>query len=336
MATIRLYRMAAALARRGHEVDIVVGHHDERRALGTRLHEVPVRAVKWTDYQVVKTFFHRGFESLCGTGGGDHPFIISKLGSVVGSAPTEGVHFFGAERKRLYATQQEIARRSRVVTILTPRSIELWKREHGDKPQVLMVPTGVDAVIPPIRSNPYRKLGIEGPIALYAGHLYSATSQPSVNVMWQNKLNRIGAMLRRRGITLVAMGTGRTDLLDPEAVVFAGTMNADEVWDWQRHAQAGLVIALGDVQHNESSKIYYYLRTGLPVVCERSVPNSPIIEETGMGKLVDYDNLEAYADAVEAVVRNPPINPDIERYMVAHHSWDTRAAMYDPVLAALG
>ncbi len=37
-------------------------------------------------------------------------------------------------------------------------------------------------------------------------------------------------------------------------------------WDWQHHARAGIVFAQGPVQDNESSKIYYYLRTGLPVI----------------------------------------------------------------------
>ncbi|HKN01302.1 MAG TPA: glycosyltransferase [Candidatus Binataceae bacterium] len=335
MAPIRLYRMAAALARRGHEVDIVVSHHRERRVLAPRLCEVSSNLVRWNDYQVVKTSFHRGFESLCELGGGDHPFIISKLGSMVGSGPAEGVHFFGAEREQLFKTQQEIARKSRLVTILTQRSIDLWRREHGPQPPVLMVPTGVDAEIPPIRSNPYLGLGIEGPVALFAGHLYSERSQQSVNVMWTDALNRLGAKLRRHGIHLVAMGSGRAEHLDREAVVFVGTMEVDEVWDWQRHAQVGIVLAQGDVQNNESSKIYYYLRTGLPVVCERSVPNASLIEQTGMGTLVDFGNLDGFADAIREVVRHRPINHRIESYMVEHHSWDARAALYDPVFAAI-
>src|SRR5262249_48820610 len=34
--------------------------------------------------------------------------------------------------------------------------------------------------------------------------------------------------------------------------------------------------------------------------------------------------------------RNSPVNRNIERYMAEHHSWDARAAMYDPVFAAIG
>ena len=336
MASIRLHRMAAALARRGHYVDIIVSYRHAPTNLAPRLREVPFRQVKWSDYQVVKTFFHWGFESLCATGGEDHPFIISKLGSVVGSAPTtEGVHFFGKERELLFETQLKIAKRSRVVTILTQRSIDLWKREHGNQVPLLMVPTGVDAEIPPVRSNPYLKLGIDAPVALFTGHLYSERSQPAVNIQWQNNLNVLGSKLRRRGIHLVAMGSGRSDRLDPEAVTFAGAIAADDIWDWQRHAKAGIVLAQGDVQDNEASKIYYYLRTGLPVICERSVPNAALIEATGLGKLVDYNNLESFADAIEALIKHPPADRNIERYMVEHHSWDVRAAMYDSTFAAI-
>jgi len=68
---------------------------------------------------------------LLAEGGGDHPFIVSKLGSVVGSEQTPGVYFFGTERKKLFETQNEIARRSRIVTVLTNPNAALWWKEHG-------------------------------------------------------------------------------------------------------------------------------------------------------------------------------------------------------------
>ena len=85
-----------------------------------RLREVPLSEVRWADYDVVKTVFHRGVDTLIAAGGGDHPFILSKLGSVVGREPAPGVHFHGEIRQGLLATQSEVARRSRGVTILTP------------------------------------------------------------------------------------------------------------------------------------------------------------------------------------------------------------------------
>ncbi len=288
--------------------------------------------MRWEDYDVVKTFFHRGFETLVAAGGGDHPFIVSKLGSVVGHEQTPGVHFFGAMRERLFNTQIEIARRARAVTVLSNRSAALWWREHGSRAQLLQVPTGVDADIPGAGPNPYRALGIKGPIAIFAGNLYTG-HQPEVNGIWQDRLNRVGALLKRHGITLVAIGPGATDRLDPGLVTHVGRIEGAAFWDWQRYAQVGLVLAQGPVQDNESSKIYYYLRTGLPVICESPVPNAWLIELTRLGAIVPYDDVAAMADSAAEIAFSPPGIEGVVEYMTANHSWDARAAIYDPVFS---
>lgn len=332
MDTLRFFRMSEALARRGHRVDIVIDRNPEPRSVGPNLSEVPFRAVRWRDYDVVKTFFHVGFESLRAAGGAQHPFIVSKLGSVVGRANAEGVYFFGAVREHLFATQREIARTSRSVTVLTERSAALWRREHGSATRLLLVPTGVDAEIPPPGGDPRPRHGVERPVVLFAGNIYGRASQPEVNAVWQERLNRLGVLVAERGLQLVAMGRGETDRLDPRVVRHLGPVDADEVWDWQRHASVGLVLAHGPIQDNESSKIYYYLRTGLPVVCERSVPNSPLIEHTGLGALVAYGDDERMADAAAELAAHPPSANGTIEHMVRDHSWDARAALYDTLL----
>jgi len=163
MARIRFYRMAEALARRGHEVDTTTNLAPEPSLRAPRLREVPFKFARWDRYDVVKTFFHEGFESLLAEGGGDHPFIASKLGSVVGSEQTPGVYFFGTERKKLFETQKEIARRSRIVTVLTNPNAALWWKEHGYGVPLYMVPTGVDAEIQPQAEIPTRASGWTAP-----------------------------------------------------------------------------------------------------------------------------------------------------------------------------
>ena len=336
MAGIRFFRMAEALARRGHEVDIVLNRHQGPQELATRLREIPFKLARWEHYHVVKTFFHRGFDSLVAEGGGDHPFIISKLGSVVGRDQTKGVHFHGSVREQLYATQTAIAQRSRVVTVLTNRSAALWWKEHGADSVLFQVPTGVDSEIPRAGANPYLALGIDGPIALFAGNIYSRDKQAEVNLLWQDRLNRLGRALKRRGISLVAMGAGETDQLDPAVVRHLGSFDMNEYWNWQHHSQVGIVLAQGTLQDNESSKIYYYLRTGLPIVCEEPVPNRLLIEETGCGAIVPYDQIQAMSDAAAELVWAPRNADHIANYMVKKHSWDARAALYDPVLRGEG
>ena len=85
------------------------------------------------------------------------------------------------------------------------------------------------------------------------------------------------------------------------------------------------------MQDNESSRIYYYLRTGLPVVCEYPVPNSTLIEESGHGIVVPFGAVDEFADAVAAVVESPLSRSEIIEIMIRHHSWDVRAALYDLV-----
>ncbi len=333
MDGIRFVRMAEALARRGHEVDIFLNRSPQPRQLGPRLREVSIGSTRWHDYDVVKTFFHIGFNSLLAHGGADHPFIVSKLGSVVGREQTAGVYFFGATREGLFEIQCKIARHSRMVTVLTNQSAALWWKEHGSATRLLQVPTGVDAEIPRLGPNPYPALGITEPVALYAGNIYDSHDQPEISRLWQERLNQLGALLRSRGVRLVAAGEGDTNLLDSKAVTHVGAIETSAFWNWQRHARVGIVLAQGPVQDNESSKIYYYLRTGLAVVCERPVPNAWLIETTGLGALVDFGAIEQLAEAAVALAHERPRVNGVVQYMVEHHRWENRAALYDHVFA---
>jgi hypothetical protein len=331
MSHLRFFRMAEALARRGYQVDIIINRQDQIVTLSPRLREVPLKLVHWDDYAVIKTVFHEGMRTLIAEGGGDHPFIISKLGSVVASSEHVGVHFYRDVRRELYNLQCEVAKRSRAVTVLTMPSRELFRSEHGEK-QILLVPTGVDAHIPEPGPNPFPQMGITAPVAIFAGNLYDGARQPEVNRLWQERLNRLGRALKVRGVQLVAMGVGSTNLLDPQALLHVGAFENRAYWNWQRHAAVGIVLAQGLVQHNESSKIYYYLRTGLPVVCEAPVPNAALITELGHGVLCAYDDSEEMADQAAWFCHHPPENHQVIERMIAEHSWDLRAATYDNIL----
>ena len=331
MDRIRFLRLSEAFARRGHQVDRIV-NVKRPKIVAPGLREVPP-TVDWSSYDVIKTVFHEGFAQLREAGGADHPFIVSKLGSVVGSGPRPGVYFFGDIRKRLFETQLDIAAHSRYVNILTEPSRALWHAEHGPTPPTLIIPTGVDAGLPRLRRDPYRAMGIDQPVVLFAGNIYDDEQQPEVNLEWQDRLNRVGRALAKRRLTLVAMGYGNTDQIDPAAVRHVGRIDQIPYWSWQRHARVGLVLAHGPVQDNESSKIYHYLRTALPTVCEAPVPNARMITDAQCGELVPLGDPEAMADAAERLVRNPPNLPDLPAQIARDHSWEARAAAYDPIIA---
>ena len=94
MSYIRWFRMSRALADRGHEVDIATAEHRFRLRppdipMGSGLRRVPLRRVEWHKYDVVKVLFHQGWETLERYGGAGHPFVITKLGSVVVSVSAD-------------------------------------------------------------------------------------------------------------------------------------------------------------------------------------------------------------------------------------------------------
>ena len=108
MSYIRWVKISEALARRGHEIDIATNEFSKMRGskrnspilMGQNLRRVPLSMIRWGDYDIVKTLFSRGFNTLVTYGGKDHPFIISKLGSVVGATEMDGIYFYG--KKALY------------------------------------------------------------------------------------------------------------------------------------------------------------------------------------------------------------------------------------------
>jgi hypothetical protein len=155
-----------------------------------------------------------------------------------------------------------------------------------------------------------------------------------MNIVWQDRLNRVGSLLRRKGIRLCFIGSGSTDRLDRASVTVMREVHNTEFWDYQRFANVGLVLAQGQMQHNESSKLYYYLRTGLPVVSEAPVPNNFLIDSTGMGYVADYGDDRMLADLVESAIhREWPRRQGIQ-YVVTHHSWQQRVETYDEVIRA--
>jgi len=326
MSTTRWLRISEALAAMGYQVDMIMDGPVPSAANDRSVRAVPYASFDWKRYDVVKTLFHRGFDALCAAGGARHPFIISKLGSVVGDRDgVEGTHFSGGERAALYETQRRIQATSRYVSLLTEPSRLLWQASHGRSTPTVLVPTGVDRVIPEPRDNPYR--GFPERIAVYIGNLYSDT-QREVNLLWQARLQELGGLLKRKGIRLCLIGPGRVDQIDPACVTCLGPVENSRVWDYQYFAHVGIVLAQGAAQHNESSKLYYYLRAGLPVVSETPVPNNHLLEETGFGFISPYGDSRQMAELIEAAIRNPWEKEETVRYMLRNHTWDERVQVY--------
>jgi hypothetical protein len=340
MGSIRWYAMSRALAELGHEVDILHARDKWRprqpvNELGPRLREAPLSRARWDDYDVVKTLFHRGFETLERFGGAGHRFVIAKLGSVVAPEDREGIYFYGAQREALYAAQERIARAARFVTVLTEQARALWRSSHGGGDSVLLVPGAAEARLPAQGPDPYPHPRVAGARVLFAGNFYSndPLSQPEAHRTLADKLNRLGGILRAQGTRLYVIGPGEAASLDPSRVDYLGVVPYARSWDFMRHADVGLVVSAGPFMHNnESTKIYHYLRVGLPVVSESGFPNDALIAETGHGSLAPAGDLVALAAAIRHAVETRWDRSRAADHVLARHTWDARARVYDEVI----
>ena len=338
MSAIRWYRMSSALAELGHDVDILHGRLKWRpiqrpNSLGPRLREVPLGRARWGDYDVVKTLFHRGFETLERFGGAGHPFVISKLGSVVDDHDRDGIYFYGAQREAFFRTQRRIAETSRYVAVISEPARALWRARHGPTDDVLLVPGAADARLPDLGADPFPDA--VRPRVVFAGNFYTGDrrSQGAAHETIAGKLNAVGAALRARGGALYVLGPGDADSLDPDAVRYLGEVPYAASWDYLRHADVGRVVSAGAFMHNnESTKIYHYLRVGLPTVSESGFPNDHLIEDTGHGRLVEPGHLDELVDAtLWAATALPDRRPAVD-HILRHHTWRRRAEPYDRLI----
>ena len=337
MGAIRWLKISEALARRGHSVDMAMNEtfppamEQAIAARGLPLRCVPLRDVRWTEYDVVKTLIHVGFQTLEKYGGVGHPFIISKLGSVVDAQDREGIYFYGAYREELYQVQERINASSRYVTVLSESAKDLWVELFGPKPNILLVPGAADHDIPALGDDPFPP-GADARV-LFAGNVYTRDRQGEANDVLLAKLNKIGELLRGRGCRLYMIGVGDASGLDPEFVTYLGFVSHEEAWNFFGHADVGIVVSAGSFMHNnESTKIYHYLRAGLPVVSESGFPNDDVVRRAGLGFVVDSGDMPAMAKRIEEAARATWDRDAAVSYIMENHTWDTRAAVYDRLL----
>jgi len=335
MGWIRWLRIGEALAKLGYQVDLITDDIYFRSCKHIEWHSenfrtISAHSIDWANYDVIKILFYSGFESFKNAGGLPHPFIITKLGAVVAAQDQEGIYFFGKERERRLQIQNELMSESKYVVTLTDANEDCLRALYPNFKNYLRVPTGVDNDIPSKGISPYQKGNHK--ICIYAGNIYDGTSQPELNRAWQNKLNNIGEGLEKRNIKLYFIGIGDTSMLN-DNVICVPPVDNQRFWDYQYYADVGLALSDGPVCDNEASKIYYYLRGGLPVVAEDSLPNSNLIDETGYGEKVPFDDVEALCEAVARWAKKGKGEQErVMKWMAENHSWDKRVEVYDQVI----
>ena len=328
MDTIRWLRISEGLAKLGYQVDMVTNEKDQSVInVAHNLRRVPYSRVDWQNYNIVKTLFHEGFRSLERARGANHPFIICKT-PVVDPKSQVDANLKPWSKWYLLWIQGRINQKAKLITVLNQRNKTIWQKKYGKKNNILIVPTGVDSKIPQPKNNPYKKIGKK--IVLYAGHIGGPESR-QLNIYWQNRLNNLGQILKVKDIHLCFVGFGLIDKLKSEWVTSFGPITNEKFWDYQYYADCGITLADAPDVHNESSKIYYYLRTGLPVVSESPVPNNDLIIKAQLGYISPFNNDVKMAALIEEAVKRRWNKKKAIDYIIKNHTWDKRVEIYDEI-----
>lgn len=327
MDMIRWLRVSEELAKSGFFVDMITNETTDRiNVMAKNLRRLPISKFFYKNYDVIKTNYNEGFNTLEKLGGSNHPFIIARLQPTGLKKP-----YFRISHLRQwleYQKDKKIIKKAKFISVLTEENIRLLKNEYNRTKNVLLVPTGVEKFNHKPGKNPYKNISQK--IALFAGNIYNQDLRKQ-NLYWQNRLNQIGKMLKNKNICLCFVGSGMTDHLNSEYVKYIGAVQNDIFFDYQYYADVGITLALDRIQKDESSKIYYYLRAGLPVISESPVPNNWLIKKSKMGFIVPFDDDVKMVNAIKKAINKKWDKKYAIKYMINNHTWDKRVEIYDEI-----
>src|SRR5581483_4882362 len=246
-------------------------------------------------------------------------------------ADMAGIYYYGRDRERMFEIQRAIHERARYITLLSRPAQELWTSMFGAREGHLLVPGAVASEIPPIGADPFPPRGGARELrVLFSGNIYD--SQPEANRVLVDKLNALGRLIQPRG-RLFFSGPGDARRLDSRVVTNLGVTSYEASWQHMLHADVGIVVSAGAFMHNnESTKVYHYLRAGLPTVMESGFLNDHVVAESGLGYIVPSGDLEAMAARILDAGEREWDRDGAVRYVLDHHTWQSRMRVYDDVL----
>lgn len=316
---IRLRAISGGLRHKGIPVEILAPVDHESILDGS----VPVRPLNRLmpgGYGIIKTCYHFSMELIQEFSGP----IISRIVRVVDRQLPERDEPW---RERLLHCQERIHRRSSVVVVNNVENKYRWQRLYGNHIPVILIPTGCPMQIPEPRHNPYAG---NKRIILFLGSIAATRMIPLMNALAKQLAHT--AQIHIVGLNkLHWYGQGEADALHP-SIIQHGEACEDDTWDYIYHADIGLALATGPHPFdNDLSKIYNYLRGGLPVLSESPVVNNDLIEQTDLGRIFRFGNMDDLAAQAMSLLTNPP--PPEKRkaamhFMSANHTWEHRVETY--------
>ncbi len=316
---VRLRAIASGLLRSGLQVEILAP-----KVQATLLDDkIPVygldRLNESGHYDIVKTCYHDSIR-LVPNGKKN---VVSRIVRVVDeNLPRRDER----SRANLLECQNLILEKADTVVFNNEENRSRWLKMYGDSVQTALVPTGCPSLIPPPGARPYRT---HKKVLLFLGSIASARMLTMLNKLAERMVDI--AEIHLVGLNKSLMyGDGTETELDP-LIVNHGAKTEIETWNYIYHADIGLALATGTERFdNDISKIYSYLRGGLPTLSEEPILNNSLVMGLGYGKVFNYGDIDASVSSCKALLREPPIErrSQVMSFMAREHSWDERVRRY--------
>jgi glycosyltransferase involved in cell wall biosynthesis len=316
---VRLRAITGGLIRSGLDTEVVAPVTKE--GLIERVIRVHPLAVldQAGSYDLVKTCYHHSIRLL----GRYQGPVVSRIVRVVDRQFPERDEAF---REDLLRCQDMIRDRASTLVLNNWENASRWRSLYGATPPITLVPTGCPREIPVSRGTPFET---SKRVILFLG----SVAAPRMVGMLNTAANRLSEVARVHlvGLNKACMyGGDESCRLDP-LIVDHGELPEDQVWDYVRHAAAGLALATGPhAFDNDVSKILTYLRGGLPVLSEEPIVNNNLVIQTGFGRTFRYDDANDLVRAAIDLFQAPlaELREGAMSLLAREHSWDRRVETY--------
>jgi len=322
--TIRWVEMAVHLRRLGHEVALVTpaASSDRHPYLSANHVDVALPGA-WDEYDVVVALLQYSARHIPESVRN----VVFDLHQVVSfTAPLVEDHQAMAE---LVALQDECVRRAAAISVTAPGHLETLNLLYPDiagKP-VVAIPCGSPSQPP---DNTYAQV-FERPAVLFAGSFH--------HEYYADVLNALGPVAADLDARLYVLGPGpNAHRLDSSSVTYLGPADYSVSNSLMSCARIGLAFPQYVPTPNpvESTKVWCYLRYGVPTIEHSSIWNADVIEELDFGRVVAEFTPDAYADALCDISlgydRYVPRRDVVAAYMLRKHGWDVRARAMETLL----
>lgn len=319
---VRLTALTSALIEFGLDV-YILAPVQKPGLLGGRVPVLPVHTTNLDQYALLKTCYHQSIRLVKGFSGP----VVSRIVRVVDQTwPQRDKQ----ARKELLACQHSISQRAQAVALNNQINQHRWTKAYPAPGLTVLTPTGCPAHLPAPGPSPYAG---HKPVFLFLGSLAAPRMLRLLNALAEDC--RSVAEIHLVGRNKTALYGQELDL--SPLIVDHGEHSEPGLWNYLYHADLGLALAAGPhAFNNDLSKIYAYLRTGLPVVVEARVIQSTLVRDLQFGRVFAYGSLPSLTKECLELIRSPPAHASkVMDHMATKHSWETRAGTYANLFQAL-